>query len=198
MDYKDQWTNFLDPETLKFNLTFISVYIAVYENFKETMISNVKGFYWCGFIDGKEVYEGYDRDVLGLVKTEKSSKTIKATIEWLKNSGALDENDKTNFKRITNLRDTFAHQMTTKLFEGLPDNAFELFEEMIKMFKKFDIWWIAEIEIPISGDYSVEQQDNIKWDEVTSMNRYFLEIMCEIAFSGSDKYIKAWESLKAE
>ena len=194
-DYKDKLKDFFEPDLLKFNLTFISVFIAIYENFKETMISNVKSFYCNGFKNGKEIYENYEKEVLGLVKTEKDSKQIKATIEWLIIRGAFNERDKTTFKNATDMRGSFAHDMSSKLFEGISDDAFELFVDMVKMFKKFDIWWISEIELPISGEFTAEQQDDIDWDGVTSMNRLFLEIMCDIALTGNDKYSKMMESM---
>jgi len=39
-DNKQKWNDFFDHEKLKFSLTFMSTYIAVFENFKETMVSN--------------------------------------------------------------------------------------------------------------------------------------------------------------
>jgi hypothetical protein len=46
---------FLKPEFLRQKLIQASVFIAVYENFKSSIVDNVKYFYCIGFEDGKEL-----------------------------------------------------------------------------------------------------------------------------------------------
>ena len=53
---EDNLKNIFDPEILNENLKFISLYIAIYEKLKETIIGGVKEFYCIGFEGNKYIY----------------------------------------------------------------------------------------------------------------------------------------------
>lgn len=186
-DNFSQFENILNPAVLKQNLIFVSLFIALYENFKSTIIDNVKYFYWSGFHDGVEEFKKYEKEVLGVV-TSKKNRQIQATLLWLKRHGAITDNDIKDFKAITNMRNILAHDMTNKLFEGLPEKAYELYISMLDMFAKITKWWIKEIELPTNPDISPEQYDSISWGEVTSVNLEFIKIMAEVALTDTPKY----------
>lgn len=186
---------------LKEKLILISLFIAVYENFKSTIIENVKYFYWSGYENGKEQFEYYERDVLNKVKSKKN-RQIKATLQWLKEAGAITEGDEENFIIITDMRNSLAHNMSTTLLEGLPANFSELYVNMLGLFEKTVKWWICEIEIPTNQDFTHEQYQDICWEEVTSVNLEFLKIVTDIAVNSTKKYQETYkdyfENLKKE
>ncbi len=188
-DNHEMLENFLEPKKLKENLIFISLFISIYESFKETIIENVKYFYWSGIKDRKAIFKDYEKEVLNKVTTKKNKKII-ATLNWFKENGAITEDDIENFKKITSMRNSLVHEMSNKLFEGLSNDVFELYIVMIELFEKITKWWIKEIEIPISGDFTVEQYENILWDEVTSVKLEFLKIMFDIAVNNNEEYYK--------
>lgn len=66
----EQWANILDPEILKPNLEFISLYIALYEKLEDTIISRVKDFYTVIELDDIE----YQNKVLALYEPKKCPK----------------------------------------------------------------------------------------------------------------------------
>jgi len=187
-----KFENFLKPESLQQNLMIASVFIAVYENFRSDIIDKVKYFYCKGFIDGKELLDDYEKEVLSKVSS-KENRQIKATLLWLVDAGAIDEDDKSTFKNLTDMRNLLSHNMTNMLFEGFPDNILELYVEMLKLFEKTTKWWIAEIEIPTNPDITKEQYDSINWDDITSVNLEFIKIMTDIAMTGTDKYLKIFK-----
>lgn len=187
--YSESLKRILDPEILNYNLKFISVYIAVYENFKEHIISNVKCFFWSGIKNGKEQFKGYEEAVLSL-SMSKENRQIKGTIAWLKKVGCINEEDSKLFKTITNTRNTLTHNMANKLFEGVNDQMVESFISMIRLFEKIDKWWIMEIEIPTSGQYTAEEQQSIDWNQVTSVNLEFLKIITDVALNGNKEYLE--------
>lgn len=61
MDYVEKLNEFFNPDLLRQKLITASIYIAVYENFKSSIVDNVKYFYWSGFEDGKEQFEEYEK-----------------------------------------------------------------------------------------------------------------------------------------
>lgn len=194
-DNHEMLENFLEPKKLKENLIFISLFISIYENFKETIIENVKYFYWSGIKDGKAIFKDYEKEVLNKVTIKKNKKII-STLNWFKENGAITEDDIENFKKITSMRNSLVHEMSNKLFEGLSNDVFELYIVMIELFEKITKWWIKEIEISISGDFTAEQYENILWDEVTSVNLEFLKIMYDIAVNNNEEYYKILKNNK--
>lgn len=53
----EEWTNILDPQILKSNLEFISLYIALYEKLEDVIISRVKDFYTVIELNDVEISE---------------------------------------------------------------------------------------------------------------------------------------------
>jgi hypothetical protein len=184
---KTQLENCFNPEILKQNLIIASLFIAVFDNFKSSIIDKVKYFYLSGFKDGKEEFREYDIKVLSKVKTKKN-RDIKATLLWLRESGAITNEDENKFEELTNMRNNLAHEMSKMLLEGFPEIIYDLYVDMINLFNKIERWWIIEIEIPINPpDIPLE---NICWNEIQSVNVEFMRIMSEIAFIGNDKYMQ--------
>src|SRR5690554_5912820 len=157
---------FLKPEFLRQKLIQASVFIAVYENFKSSIVDNVKYFYCIGFEDGKELIRGYEENVLSRVKS-KNNRQIKATLLWYKEHGAISNQDIEKFKTMTDLRNVLSHELLGKLLEGLPENILDVYFDMIALFEKITKWWIKEIEIPTDPTITPEQYDEIIWDDVT-------------------------------
>lgn len=172
---------------LKEKLILISLFIAVYENFKNTIVINVKYFYWSGYENGKEYFDYYERDVLNKIKS-KQNRQIKATLRWLKEAGAMTEEDEQSFIKITDMRNVLVHNMSSTLYEGLPDDIEELYLTMLRLFEKITKWWICQIEIPTNPDINPEKYENVSWDEVTSVNLEFLKIISDIAINSTEKY----------
>lgn len=70
----EEWTNILDPQILKSNLEFISLYIALYEKLEDVIISRVKDFYTVIELNDVE----YQNKVLNLYNPKKCSKIVSA------------------------------------------------------------------------------------------------------------------------
>ena len=186
-NYKQKLENFLNPEILNKNLIIASLYIAVFDNFKHRIISSVRDFYISGFKDGQYLYDGYKDEVLNKIKT-KNNRTIKASILWLKESGAITNADKTKFEELTNMRNNLAHEMSQMLFDGFPDNIYQLYVDMIELFEKIEKWWVIEVEMAIDPP-NIPYED-MDWKNITSLNILFLKTMSEIVFTNTDKYMK--------
>ena len=192
-NYKQKLEKFLNPEILNQNLIIASLYIAVFDNFKNRIISSVRDFYLSGFEDGQYVYRGYEEKVLNKIKT-KNNRTIKASLLWLKESGAITNEDENKFEELTNMRNNLAHEMSQMLFEGFPDNIYKLYVDMIKLFEQIEKWWIVNVEMEINPPDI--PHENIDLDNITSVNIQFMKIMSEIAFTNTDKYKNMVENIK--
>ena len=194
MNDTEKLHDFLTPNLLKEKLILASCFIAVFENFKSTILNDVKYFYWSGLQDGIEEFKYYERDVLSKVQSNKN-RTIRATLLWLKDHGAISETERIRFKCMTDRRDELGHNMFNAIYDGLPTDMLDIYFEMITLFTKITKWWIKEIELPTSGEYTVDQYDKIDWNEVTSANLEFITMMTDIAFTGNEEYLKTLQEL---
>lgn len=85
----EKWIKFLDPENLKGNLMFTSLYIAAFESFKDYVVDEVKFFFHNGFKDGQDIFDPkYETHVKA-----KDKSVVKASLLWLLEMEAIDEND---------------------------------------------------------------------------------------------------------
>ncbi len=178
---------FLNPSILQENLVIASLFIAVFDNFKTSIIKRVKDFYIIGFDNGKYIYSKYEQEVLNKVNTTKNN-TLVASLNWLKEYGALGENDLIKFQECRDMRNKLAHEMTTLLYEGFDENIYILYFEMLKLFKKIDQWWIINIDMVINPP-NIPYRD-IQWEQIKSVNIEFLELMSEIALTKTDIYLE--------
>lgn len=192
-NYKLKWEHFLEPENLSISLRFISLFIAIYENFKSTIIDHVKYLFWSGIKDGVEQFENYEKMVLSKVQSKKN-KQVKATLLWLTEAGAITEQDRLLFIKLTDKRNEFTHNMSTLIFEGLEISVIDLLTDMISLYEKIEKWWIKEIDIPTNPDITPEQYDTIDWDEVESMRIVMLKVMADIAINNNAEYLKFFKS----
>lgn len=179
---KEMLEKFLNPTILKQNLIIASLFIAVFDNFKTSVINRVKDFYF-----SVGLFDEYEKCVLSKVKT-KNNKQIKATLLWLKENNIITEIDEDLFLELTNMRNELAHEMNKMLIEGFPESINELYAKMINLFSKIEKKWIIEIEIPINPPNVL--YDDIDLNEITSMNIEFIKIITDIAFTANDEYLK--------
>ncbi|NFI02822.1 hypothetical protein FC959_00120 [Clostridium botulinum] len=180
--------NIFNPEILNENLKFISLYIAVYEKLKETIVGGVKDFYCSGFKGDKYIYDRYEEKVLNKVSSKKNRK-LKASLKWLLDAEAIDKKDCESFKKITNKRNELVHDMSEILFNGLDEEVVILFGDMMELFKKIEKWWIKEVEVPISGEFTADEYEKIDWDSVEYSDLMMLRVITDVSLNDDREYI---------
>ena len=154
---KDEFLqNISDKNTIQNHLTFMALYIALYENFTATFIENVKAFLCdLSIKDGKLNYREttlYREKIKNRVIDQNGNKdALKATMLWLQDKGAMSAQDYSDFLQIKSIRNTYAHEMPRLIIEGAPLENIQCFFKLLELYRKLDKWWINEIELPISG-----------------------------------------------
>lgn len=150
-----------DEHTLRDNLSFISLYIALFENFADNIEERIKCFFCIETLkieNGKitaEENEKYRRVIKNRKVDDKGNKNIlKSSMLWLKDNGAINDDDYNIFTKAKEQRHLFAHELMACLFQGITEEEFKLFIELFALYKKIDMWWINEIEIPCSGQFT--------------------------------------------
>lgn len=179
-DNIDKWLKFLDPENLKENLMFSSLFIASFEAFKDYVVDEVKFFFNNGFSDGEFTFsEDYNTKVKSLDKS-----ILKATLLWLKNLDAIDDNDIQSYDELRQYRNKLSHELMNLLFEGLPKELPEKFAQLITLRVKIEKWWIMNIEIPTNPDFDASTE--VKEEDVMTSSQMFNQLIFDM-LSGDEK-----------
>lgn len=183
----EQWTNILDPQILKPNLEFISLYIALYEKLEDTIISRIKDFYTVIELDETE----YHNEVLTLYDPKrcpninKQCKTLISSLIWLLNINAITANDIEQISNLKKERNKLTHEMFDLLSQGLPENLHSKLVNMVGIFNKIEKWWIVEVEIPTGCE--IDNIEDADMDNVMSGNMLILQVILNIATNNSNK-----------
>jgi len=189
--------NLIDSEILKFNLQFISMFVALYENFCEGFKEQVKHFLCDWEIkDGKEVYtetSNYKKEIKNRVVDDKNNKDVlKATLLWFVDSGAITKLEYDVFLEIKSKRNSYVHEMSKYIYEGIPTSDVNYLVNLMSLYRKLDKWWINEIEMPISGI-----SDDYDKEDVKSLSTMTFEIMLDVLFGDNpNKYKEIYENFK--
>ncbi len=197
MTKNDQdWLKFLNPQTFYRNFILSSLYITGYDLLKNSLINQIISFYantWNA--KGPLVSEEYKEKVLSL---EPKKNILKASLNWLLENGAIDQNDIDVFEKITIHRNELAHETVKILSDSDKEVDLDLFFEIRKLLKKIDQWFILEIELPTNPDMTLEKMNEIDKENVQSMNMIMLDYMINIIFNPSEETNEAYEGFKDE
>ena len=119
---------------------------------------------------------------------------MKATMLWFVDEGAITHEDYEVFLRLKNLRNSFAHEMTKHIWDGLYEEHAKAIGQLMNLYRKIEKWWINEVEIPISGEILPNEYDK---EGVTSGALITFEMMFNTLYADkSDKYLKMIHDLR--
>ncbi|WOK09360.1 hypothetical protein RT717_11990 [Imperialibacter roseus] len=179
-DELNKWLKFLDPENLKGNLVFSSLFIASFEAFKDHTIETVKFFFNTGFINGEYTFsDTYEKDV-----KSKDKSVLKATLLWLKDMGAITTEDIAKVDELRQYRNKLSHELMALLFEGLPQEFPEKLADLILLRVKIEKWWTLNIEIPTNPDFDSEEEISEK--DILTPSQIFHQLVFDM-LSGDEK-----------
>jgi hypothetical protein len=149
------WERFLKPENLKANLIISSLFITSYEILKDSIITRIRNFFTNGLNEkGWIVDKEYQTEVKSLNKS-----LLYASLEWLKNMKAIDNNDIEEFNEIKKCRNELAHEIVNFITRGSTINPLPLFPKMINLLDKIEKWWILNVEIELNPNLNDKEID---------------------------------------
>ena len=179
-DPLETWRNFLDPEVLRPNLMLASIYIATYEILKDSIMRRLRELFVRGFDEtGELVGPDYKIEVL-----DKNKSPLYASLEWLKESDAITDDDVTIFNLVKQHRNNIAHEISHMLSEGLPPDFSDRFNEMVSLLSKIERWWIVNYEIPLNPELVGEE---IIESEIVPGPIASLRMMIDVALGSEER-----------
>ena len=174
--------NVVTPENLQFTVSFTSLFVLVFECFKDMVIDRPKEFFCTEKIEFKEdkiVYyetEKYKREVRKL-----ANKPFEASLRWFANHKVITEFDVNKALSIELHRHSFVHELYNVVHNGISDDDIKLLADLISIYRKIDSWWIYNVEIDWDD---IEYPDNVKQDECISGSLMMIDVMINILLKG--------------
>ncbi|MGR4972989.1 hypothetical protein ACIPQ1_09035 [Pseudomonas sp. LARHCG127] len=179
MSIEQQWENLLTPAVMQERLIAISLYITAFEMLKDSIVRRLKDFYCIDFTAGEiATSPEYDLKVLKLSKSP-----LYASLIWLKNIGAIDQDDIEDFERLKQLRNSLAHEMPEIVLVGKDLALSEKMQEIMSLMRKVEVWWVINVEIETDPDFDGR---NVNPDQITPGPLLMLQIMMEV-LSGNEE-----------
>lgn len=183
--------NIWNKDILQHNLSFLALFIGMYEQFEDKVIENVDCFLNLGCSANDDTHckksEYYRQNILNRKVDENGNKNkLKATMLWFVDVGAITPEDYSLFLNIKEARNIYVHQLTKCVVNGISDKDIDMLVQLLNLFYKIDNWWINEIEIPTSG---ISASDDYPTEEAYSMTYTIYRDMINILFLGkADDY----------
>ena len=148
--------NITDKEKIQDNLTFASMYIAVYEHMVDYVVSNIREFLCdIGINNGKEFCnetEAYKTEIKQRVVDDCGNKDkAKASFLWLVDKQAISQEDYAKFLAVKAVRNKYAHELTGVIYQGITEYEIALFFDMYALYQKISKWFFLNIEAAIMG-----------------------------------------------
>ncbi|KRU21684.1 hypothetical protein ACPESL_11990 [Psychrobacter pocilloporae] len=177
---KASWERVLHPRTLKKNIITASIFSMGFEMLKNSIVEKIKGFFTNGFDkNGMIVSAEYKEKVLVLNRSR-----LYASLTWLRDMGAIDDEDLEKFEYIKRCRNTLAHEMLAFASSGIDFDVTETFEEMVGLLKKIEIWWFVNLDMAIDPEAYPEDLD---LEQVTPGPVWGLQMLIVVALGSEDE-----------
>ena len=181
----DQWERFLDPEMVRPSLFMAAMFITAFEILKDSIVSDVREFYTNGFDEsGPTVGDEYQIKVLS-----RNRSPLYASLQWLRENGAIGDEDLAIFEKLKLTRNQLAHELFA-VVTGQVESAYEAqFTDLVTLLRKIGVWWVVNVEVPTNPDFN--GQEGIDEANIVPGTALVLQMFIEVA-SGSTELLERW------
>lgn len=184
--------NIVDPDYLKDNMTFVSLFITVYESMTDYVVSNVYDFLCDWKVEnGKEIHvktASYKERIENRVVDDEGHKDkTKASFLWLVDYSAITQKDYESFLSAKKVRNKYAHELFNVILTGVSEADVNCFFSMVSVFRKIANWWFVEYEAGIAGD---EITEGAELDKAQSVTNVVLDMIIDVLYNGKSEEYK--------
>ncbi|WP_250486557.1 hypothetical protein [Caballeronia sp. GaOx3] len=184
-----QWERFLDPNGVRPSLFLATMFITTFEILKDSFMDDVRSFYANGFDEhGATVSSDYQSKALS-----KNKSPLYASLEWLRENDAFDEEDLLVVERLKSIRNRLVHQLFA-VVTGHVESRHEIqFDNLVKLLRKIGVWWVVNFEIPTNPAYDGQE---IAEEGIVPGSVLMLQMLIQAA-SGSTELLELWRRRRA-
>lgn len=113
---EDQWARFLDPEVVRTELFSALMFITTFEILKDSAVERLRDFFSIGSDHtSPTVAPDYQAKVLS-----RSKSLLYASLDWLREEGAVDHDDLALFEELKKIRNRLAHELFAVVTRAVP------------------------------------------------------------------------------
>ena len=189
-DYADNWERFLDPDVLRPSLFLATMFTTAFEILKNSIVDRVRDFYADGFDkNGPSVGAEYQTKVLS-----KNRSALYASLHWLLEHQAIDENDLAVFEDLKRTRNQLAHELFEVVTGQVESTHESQFETLLVLLRKIELWWIVNVEIPINPDFDGQE---VNEEGITPGAVLSLQMLIQVA-SGNTELLEQWRKSRLQ
>lgn len=187
----DQWERFLDPEMVRPSLFMAAMFITAFEILKDSIVSDVREFYTNGFDEsGPTVGDEYQIKVLS-----RNRSPLYASLQWLRENGAIGDEDLAIFEKLKLTRNQLAHELFA-VVTGQVESAYEAqFTDLVTLLRKIGVWWVVNVEVPTNPDFN--GQEGIDEANIVPGTALVLQMFIEVA-TGNTELLERWRKGRTE
>jgi hypothetical protein len=180
----NQWERFLDPDMVRPSLFLAAMFITTFEILKDFIIDNIRNFYSVGFNEhGQTVDPEYQSKVLS-----KNKSVLYASLQWLREHDAIDDEDLETFEQLKSTRNKLAHQLFSVVTGKVPSAHEAQFDTLVALLRKIGVWWVVNVEIPINPDFDGQYIDE---HGIVPGSILSLQMLIQVA-SGNNELLEHW------
>lgn len=107
---------------------------------------------------------------------------------------AIDGEDIERFEHIKRCRNTLAHEMLMFASSGVDFDVAEVFEEVVDLLRKIEIWWFENLEMAIDPEAYPEDLD---LEQVISGPVWSLQMLIDVALGPEEEARKYYDHFVA-
>jgi hypothetical protein len=188
-DTSEQWERFLNPDVVRPSLFLATMYITTFEILKDSIVDGIRDFYTNGFDEnGPRVGPDYQSEVLS-----KNKSPLYASLKWLRESGAIDDEDLAAFEKLKETRNLLAHQLFAVVTCQVESAYQAQFDSLVALLRKIGVWWVVNVEIPTNPDFDGQEIDE---EGIVPGSVLSLQLLIEVA-SGNTELLELWRKGRA-
>lgn len=185
--------NITDKEKIQDNLTFASMYIAVYEHMVDYVETNIREFLCdIGIKNGEEFCietEEYKAEIKHRLVDDYGNKDkTKASFLWLVDNHAISQEDYAKFLTVKTVRNKYAHELAGVIYQGIAEREITLFFDMYELYRKISKWFFLNIEAEIMG-YDLPEEADL--ESVRTATDIIFGMVLNVLYNGKSEEYKA-------
>jgi len=182
--HEDRWERFLDPDVVRPSLFMATMFITTFEILKDSIVSRIRDFYSDGLNEnGAIVSPEYEANVLSRNKS-----AVYASLNWLHESQAINDEDLKTFERLKKTRNLVAHKLFEVVTGQAESNHTDQFPVLVELLRKVEVWWVVNVEVPTNPDFAEEEIDE---QGIVPGAILSLQMLMEVA-TGNTELLQAW------
>jgi hypothetical protein len=160
------------------------MFITTFEVLKDSIVNDVRSIYTNGFDEsGLTVSSDYQSKVLS-----KNKSPLFASLRWLRENDAIDDEDLLVFERLKSTRNLLAHQLFAVVTGQVESEHETQFDDLVKLLRKIGVWWVVNVEIPTNPDLDDREIDE---EGIVPGAVLMSQMLIQVA-SGNTELLESW------